>query len=316
MTRDIGKYAYYSYKSSRKRRKVILISGVAGAVGLILIFFLVIFPRLRRGNVALQTETGDIYELWEAAMYDKVISISRDHLSSHPLDSEYLTLYGFASYYNAYYEKALEDKINLLDESIFSLRRAKLSGASPYKVQIDYILGQAYYHKGKYFYDLAVRYIESSLDLGYVGSNAYEYLGLAYGGLGDTKKELEAFLKAVKINESDRILLSVGKAYFKRNTFDLAEEYLLRALNKADDADIKKECHFRLADIYIQSEDYLKAETQYKAVIELDGRSAIAHFQLGEIYYKMQDIVKARSEWREAVNIDPNHRGARLRLYG
>ena len=195
------------------------------------------------------------------------------------------------------------------------LRKAKLSKKSNLEGEIDYILGLAYFLKGKYYYNLSVNFMLSSLNNNYKGIDSYRCLGLAYGGMEDTQKELEYFLKALEEEETGDALLSVGDAYMKKNNYEKAEEYLLRALNKAEDINIIQQCRFKLGEIYIERKDYLKSEEQYKEIIKLNNKSANAHFYLGEIYDKLNDHVKARSEWRKALRIDPSHYEAKVRYY-
>jgi tetratricopeptide (TPR) repeat protein len=315
MYMDINKYSFYSRKSTKRRRRLLFLLGSLCFIGLVVVFVLFLLPMLIGQGTQLKTATKDIYELWNEGVFGEVAEICTQRLSSKPMDRETLMFYGFAKYYLASYEKALEEKILLLDECIFALRKAKLSASSAHASQMDYILGQAYYHKGSFYYDLTIKYIESSLEAGYIGNDTYEYLGLAYGGLGNSEKEAAYFLKASERSPTDLLLLSVGKAYYKLKDYDNAEDYLLRSLNKTTDRDIEKECRFVLAEIYTQMKDLLKAESQYNAIIKLDPRSAVAHFQLGEIYYRMNDIVRARSEWRKTLVFDPTHRGAKLRYY-
>ena len=78
---------------------------------------------------------------------------------------------------------------------------------------------------------------------------------------------------------------------------------------------VEKECRFKLADIYIQNKEYLKAEAQLAAIVSLDPLSAEAHFQLGELYYQMNNIVKAVAQWKKTEAIDSTHHGAKRRLY-
>ena len=70
-----------------------------------------------------------------------------------------------------------------------------------------------------------------------------------------------------------------------------------------------------MGEIYIQQNELLKAEEQYREIVELDPGSANAHFQLGEVYFEMNDIVRARSQWRKTLALDPTHHGAKLRYY-
>ena len=313
MYTNIDRYRFYSRKSAKRKTGLLILLSLLGLSSLVAAFIIFVYPLLSGRESQIKTKA--VSELWNEGLYSEVADISEQTLSRRPLDREALMFYGFAQYYLAYYEKALEEKIPLLDDAIFSLRKAKLLPGDSYSSQIDYILGQAYYHKGSFYYDLTINYIDSSLDAGYIGRDTYEYLGLAHGGVGNPEREVEFFLMASQRRPTDLLLLSVGKAYYKLRDYDTAEDYLLRSLNKTSDRDIEKECRFALAEIYTQMKNFLKAESQYKAIVKLDPRSAVAHFQLGEIYYRMNDIVRARSQWRKTLAIEPTHHGAKLRYY-
>jgi len=314
MLLNSDRYKFHSRKTAVKRRRLRFVLGILGLGVCIALLVLFALPALRGKKTSQKAASKDVTELWNLGLYDEVISLCEKKTEANPLDQESLIFYGFAQYYKAFHEKALEIKIPLLDGAIATLRRARLA-KNFQSNQVDYILGQAYFHKGKFYFDLTIKYIEKSIEEGYIGRDSYEYLGLAYGGIDNTEKELEYFLKASEESETDLLLLSVGKAYNKLKDFDPAEDYLLRSLNKTSDPDIEKECRFKLADIYTQKNDLLKAEEQLKAIIQLDPNSAVAHFQLGEVYLKMVDYVRARAEWRKTLTIDPNHHGAKLRYY-
>jgi len=271
-------------------------------------------PELQR-RAAARGQQADLAALWRQGLYGEVAAAASRALEHEPMNWRALAYFGLASYYRAYQEKALENRIPLLDQSIASLRRARLDARAPARGQIDQALGEAYYYKGRFYYDLTVKYIESALASGYIDRNAYEYLGLAYGGLGDAARELAAFQKAAENDPSDLLLLSIGKSYLKLGQRQEAEESLLRALNKTEDPNIEKESRFRLADIYRERGDLLKAEGEYRAIVTVDPASAEAHFQLGELYSAMNDAVRARAEYRKTLGIDPTHYGARRRYY-
>jgi tetratricopeptide (TPR) repeat protein len=173
----------------------------------------------------------------------------------------------------------------------------------------------AYYHKGKYYYDLALHYLQKALAGGFQASDIYDYLGLAATQLERTEEGLGYFQKALELNSTDLLLLMIGQSYHDLGRLAESEEYLLRALNKTDDPAIESKCRFLLAQMYFDRREYFKAENEYLAVLARDPDSAEAHFYLGEIYAALNDKVKARAEWRKTLLIDPSHYGAKLRYY-
>ncbi|MBN2535338.1 MAG: tetratricopeptide repeat protein [Spirochaetales bacterium] len=305
------KYIYHlSGKKKKKWRIVMLFIFICllCAAG----YFFLPFNKIIRFFSGKENEIN-LNKLWNNKNYDEIIRICNEKLLQYPLHPLYLTYKGFSYFYKA--KTDTQETEDLLTESILVLRKAKLSEKSHLEGEIDYVLGLAYFLKGKYYYDLTVKYMLASLENNYTGIDTYRCLGLAYGGLGDSRKELDFFLKALEQEETGYALLSVGEAYLKKSDYEKAEEYLLRALNKADEPEIIVQCRFKLGEIYMEKKDYFKAEEQYKEIIRVNEASANAHFYLGEVYYNLNDRVKARSEWREALRIDPSHYGAKLRYY-
>jgi Tfp pilus assembly protein PilF len=71
-----------------------------------------------------------------------------------------------------------------------------------------------------------------------------------------------------------------------------------------------------LGNIFLEKEEYLKAEIEYRKILEKNDKAADAHYYLGDIYDKMGDSAKSRYEWRKCLEIDSYHYGAKLKLYG
>jgi len=262
-----------------------------------------------------QARSQPLAELWNNRLYDEIISRTEQQLKGDPLAPQALAYRGFSYFYKAVSEGNLEDRIPYLDESIASLRRVKLAKTNPWPREVDYVLGKAYYHKGKYYYDLALFYLQRALAGGFQASDIYDYLGLAATQLERVEEGLAYFQSAMQVNPTDILLLMVGQSYHDLGRLPEAEEYLLRALNKTEDPAIENKCHFLLAQMYLDRKEYFKAEKEYLAVLARDPNSAEAHFYLGEIYSGLNDTVKARAEWRRTLLIDPSHYGAKLRYY-
>ncbi|RKX78458.1 MAG: hypothetical protein DRP87_06230 [Spirochaetes bacterium] len=257
----------------------------------------------------------DIYELWEKHNYSGVIESCKKILAKEPMNATALTMAGFAYFYEGINRFSAEERIQMIDRAIINLRKAELIKNRPVPGAIQYTLGKSYFHKGKFYLDLAVRYFEGSLTKNYKGKDTYEYLGLALSSLGKYEESIKYFLKAIQENPSGLLYLTLAQTYYKLDNIDASEEYLIRAINRTQDAGIEEKSRFFLARIYRDRGDYLKAEEQYNKIIEKNPESADAHFNLGEVYNELNDQVKARAEWRTTLRIDPSHYGARLRLY-
>ncbi len=308
---------YDHYRTGQRRRgtRTILVPVLSAllVIAIALVFALHLPSRLF-GTASVRQAPGRLPDLWKSGQYQMVISAADSILRVDPLNATALTYRGFASFYRAVAENAGEERSSLLDQSILSLRRARLVG-SPFGAEADYVLGKAYFLKGKYYYDLAISSMETSLSRGYEQKDSNQYIGMAYAQLGDYEKALSYFLTALKADTSDMLLLTIGLTYYQMKRSNDAVDYFLRTLNKTQDKGIEEQARFKLAEIYSDRGDLFKAEEQLLSIAKIDPRSADAHYQLGEVYAKMNDPVKARAEWRQALIIDPNHYGARLRYY-
>ena len=292
---------YDHYKSGQRKKglRSILIPVFSGIlVILIVLFFVLNIPGRLFGTSTQRKAPGKLPELFRSEKYDEVISTANAALA--------LTYKGFASFYKSVSQNALEEKMPYLDQAILSLRRARLAN-TPFGGETDYVLGKAYFNKGKYYYDLSISFMESSLARGYVQKDTHEYIGQAYNQLGDNEKALQNFLVALEDDPTDLLLLTIGQTYYQMKRTSDAVDYLLRTLNKTEDKDIEERTRFLLGGIYL--------DTGESSIVKLDPSSADAHYDLGEVYAKMNDPVKARGEWRNALIIDPSHYGAKLRYY-
>ncbi len=326
MLGSLNKYKYYKKKKSGLNRLIFIVIICIIVIGLF-IYLLLLFNQGRETNIEEVEINRGLLDLWNDGLYSEVISVSEQLLKINPIDSDTLMYSGFSYYSLAYYENSLEEKINLINKAIIDIRRSKLSSNLAYQAETDYILGKAYIEKeviiengkrkyiGKFYPDLAIQYLEKSIENGYVGKDTYEYLGLAYDAIGNQEKVIQSFVNAYEMNNLDRYILAIGKAYLKMEDFDNAENYLLKTLSESETYETEKECRFALSEIYLNRNDLLKAKEQYFAIIEIDPASAEAHYQLGEIYLSLNDLVQARSEFRKTLLIRPNHYGARLRYY-
>lgn len=262
-----------------------------------------------------ETEEPSLQELWEQREFAKVNRICEQRLGEEPLNPQYLSLNGFAYFYRGTSLYTLEDQIPQYDQAVVNLRKVLTLPSAPMKGQVHYVLGKTYYHKGRFYIDLAIEHLEESLRLEYQGSDTNRYLGLAYSELGEHETGVEYFLKASESNPDPILYMTIGQSYYKLKKIDKALDFLMRAVHSTDDKAIEQKSRFLLGSIYIEENELSKAEDQYKKILSLNPESADAHYYLGEIYAKMDEQVKARAEWRKVLNIDPSHYGALLKLY-
>ncbi len=314
-----NRYRFSTKRESSLSLKKILILGLialcAGAGVFLIATGKISIERIGAGTQTSTEEELDIHALWERKDYSRINEVCEEILAEDPLQPEYLALNGFAYFYRGTSLYTLEDQIPLYDLALINLRKALIADSPPQEGQIHYVLGKTYYHKGRFYTDLAIEHLEKSIELGYKGADSYRYLGLAYSEMGDYELGVEQFLAAAE-EESDSLLyMTIGQTYFKMKKMDKALDFLMRAVHSTGEVTIEKKSRFLIGNIYIEMGELRKAKDQYEKILSIEADSADAHYYLGEIYDKMGEQVKARAEWRKVLNIDPSHYGALLKLY-
>lgn len=311
----IRSFDHYRSSARRKGNRTAVIVAVAALAAILAtlgtvfrIDRLLFRPREVRHTVA------ELSALWAEGRYDELLAASEAALKRDPLNRGALAFRGFAAFQKGVGEGTAEERTPWLDEAVVCLRRARLV-SDQFASEIDYVLAKAAYHRGKFYYDQTISYMQRAIDRGFVRPDSYEYLGMAWTQLGDPEKGIAAFLHALEQDASDILLLTIGQTYLQMKKTGEAVDYLLKALTTTDDKAIERQARFKLGEIYLDRGEVMKAEEQYLALVELDPRSADAHFFLGEVYAKLNDAVKARAQWRAAFALDNQHYGARLRLF-
>ena len=296
--------------------RIIAISGALLVVAAVVFVFIGKKDQLFGHVVQVAGEhEQSIHELWENRQYEEINELCESVLKEQPLYYDALVFNGFSYFYRGAAMYSLEDKIPMFDSAIVNLRKAMLHKNNGLKGKVEYVLGKAYYQKGKYYTDLAIRYLESSMESGYIGDDTYEYLGLAYADINDFQRSAEYYLNAIEKNPTDTLFMVLAQTYYKMDDIAKAEEYLQWTLNRTSDFTIEQKSRYLLGRIYLDQGEYLKAEDQYKKILEKNVKSADAYYYLGVIYEEMEDTTKARFHWRKALEVDPYHYGARLKLY-
>ena len=304
---------YYRRPSGKRKLLIIILAGLVIA-GLVL--YVVVKKPLAAKRGKEPAVVQKTYEqLWQESNYKQLAERCEEKIVRFPLDPKALVYAGFSYFYLAVGQFTMEEKIPLLNKSIIYLRKVLLLPSVPLQRKVEYILGKAYYNKGRYYLDLSIEYLKKSIDAGFLQEDSYKYLGMAYGELGMYKKATTYFLKALAEKPDDMLYLVLGQTYYKMEDEVTSEKYLLEALSSTHDFSIEQKSRFLLGKIYLDKNELTKALDQYNNILEKNRNSADAHYYLGEIYSKLNKKVKARAEWRKALEIDPSHYGALLRLY-
>lgn len=256
-----------------------------------------------------------LLQLSNEGSYAEVLNRSAEVLAQRPLDAEALLFRGVAHFYLALAEEDRSDPAPRLDQAIISLRRARLDGELRFRGEAAYVLGKAYYHKGPYFYDLAIRFLTESLEQGYDRADTHEYLGMALVRSGAPESGIEHFRTALQLRPSGLMYLSVGQLLERLGEPQEAERHFQAAASVGDEA-LEVRARFMLGALLLQGGRYADAGEQYRRILDLAPGSADAHLFLGDAHAGLGDVAGARAEWRRARNIDRQHHGANLRLRG
>ena len=257
----------------------------------------------------------NVLELWSNGSYDEILANGKEELKRLPLDPGTLVFSGFAAFHKGVAEVSVEKKLPLINQAIVSLRKALLIPGVPLQPEIHYILGKAYFHKGKFYSDLSIQHLLKAKDMGYAASDMNEYLGLAYSLVGRFSDASEYFLKAVEKAPSDLLLWTLGQTYFQMQRYDDAVRYLRQSIGKTKDRALEQRCRFLLGEIFTKTRQFDSAQAEYLVILERNPNSADAHFYLGEIALAQGNKENARTEWRRAFKIDPLHFNANQRLF-
>lgn len=268
--------------------------------------------------VAKQAPLVKIERLWNEYNYSELYETAKEYLQTNPFNNTVLTYYGYSCFFLAVSQTDTSLAQEYLDESINTMRVALPEANEKLVPQLQYMLGKAYFYKNTistyYYSDLAIKYLSLALANGYEADDISEYLGLSYASLGMTMESISAFTEALRVRESDTLLLSIAEQYYKTKEYTVAEQYLFRIINSNNDDEIVLKSKNLLATIYFEKEDYEKAESEFTKIIEDYENTADAYYGLGLIYEKQGNLVKARSEWRKALKNQVNHPGALKKL--
>jgi tetratricopeptide (TPR) repeat protein len=258
-----------------------------------------------------------LLEEWNAGNYRAVAALASDVLSADPLDGEALVFAGFADFYLGMEAVQQEEQVALLDDCIANLRKADVLRRAPFPEERDYVLGKAYFHKGVNYMDLAIRYLQASVEEGHETSDSRTYLGLAHAELGQYDESVAWFEEAIARADPEDvnpIRLEAADSYAAAGDYESAKATLEAAVDSLDDEFLLLIARNKLASVMIRAGHLDAAQAVLEETIDQYPESADAYYYLGVIYDEINETVLARDYWRRAREIDPDHEDALRRL--
>ena len=263
------------------------------------------FLSIRRNGVAEQL---DIRKLWNAGDYITLTEFADNTLTENPLNTNALFYGGIAHFYIALATPSRQEQLNSLNLSIEYLRKILILSHPPQLAKIYYVLAQAYYHKGEFYYDVSVDYMQQSIRAGYVGEQSYEYLGAAHAKLSNYQESLDSFQVALSQgNRSNELLIAIAETHYLVEDYDSALETVTQLKNNEQSDSVQQQADLLFAKIYIADQQYDRAERILLDFLEKHPKSAEGHFLLGEYYNAVNILDRARFQWRTAFRLDPDH---------
>ena len=267
--------------------------------------FLFIYIRNSRDIPSIKEIADD----WKTSSYTSVYLKSERLLKDDPFNPELLTFNGFASYYIYVSENEDATTLSYLENAIISLRQALHFANEKDVPKIAYILGKAYYQKGEYYADLALKYLEIAEKSQEIiqAEDLQEFKGMASLSLGNFEKAVNSFTKALKETSSPFLLYVVGETYMEMKDFQNAKQYFFQTITKTQDELLQLKCRYQIGVILFDEGDLEGAKREFMAILEKDEMSAEAHYGLGLVFEQEGEMIKARSEWRRALKANPLH---------
>jgi tetratricopeptide (TPR) repeat protein len=272
-------------------------------------------------------EKRQLLKYWESSSFSEAYDKSGEILGYNPLDPFVLTIRGFVSYQLAQAQINNSDALVYIDECIWALRKALLKN-SDRDGRIRYVLGKAYYLKGRDYADLSIRYLEESREVSHAAPDLSEYLGLAYAAIREYRKSIEELSSAlnpavpsdaqgqvfIDDSSSDRLLMAISDSYIGLEDWESSRAYLMRCIEQSKDTDLVFAARLKLGSVLYNMGDVPGAIAVYTLILDSGIESAEACYELGEIYTAQGETIRARAAYRRANRADRNYGPALVRL--
>ena len=286
----------------------------------ILLFFLlcavssVYFLYIHKKNYAGIPSMKEVYADWAEKNYESVYQKTELILKKRVYDGEALAMRGFAAYYIFAEQTDFSVSYSYLNDSILNLRQAMYRVSKSQQAKIAYVLGKAYYQKGYYYADLALKYLDIAYNSGERFKDLSEFRGMAASVLGEPERAIDAFSDALANSPSDLLFFALAENYIKISDKQNAKLYLFETIGKTKDTLLELKCRYLLGNLFLEENKIDDAVKEFNTILEKDMTSADAHYGLGVIYELRGDIIKARAEWRKALKFGPLHVNTRAKL--
>jgi tetratricopeptide (TPR) repeat protein len=153
-------------------------------------------------------------------------------------------------------------------------------------------------------YNPAVKDFKKSIQLGAKNSDNYLRLGIAYYALGNYKNAAKNLETGLKNNENSNYKIILADIYIKTGRYKKAEKYYTILLKKFPDNPL---ILYNYALILGKEKKYKKAETIYKKIINSDPYFVDAYINLSLLYERRNQPDKAKDYCLKLISLNPQN---------
>ena len=185
------------------------------------------------------------------------------------------------------------------------IRRALLVNAND--SENWYVLGRIRYSTGEF--PGAVKAFDQTLLLAPGSVKAENNLGLAYEGLNQPDKAIDAYRLAIALGEtsgkpSEQPMINLAILLAHRSDLDAALALLERAVILApEDVGVRE----HLGHVYLERNELPEAQVQLEKAVALSPQDARLHFLLGQVYRRERISDKADFEFSRSASLNGTH---------
>jgi len=195
---------------------------------------------------------------------------------------------------------ALERKGKLNEAAIYMQKSIELA---PLDSEAHRNLGLTYKKMGRN--SDAINYLLKAIEINPRYETAYRNLGNIYKEIGKTKEALKKYQKALEINSDNIELLNdLGVLKIEMGNYEEAKIYLIRAIEIKPEI---SELHNNLGSVYRFQKKLNEAEHCYRKSIKINSNFAEAYNNLGVVLVDLRRLSEAKISFEQAIKIKNNY---------
>ena len=160
------------------------------------------------------------------------------------------------------------------------------------------------------YYDEAVRICRDEIARNASNMDSYTVLTWA---LQRQKKYAEVIAwgeRGLKVKADDRIIETMGEAYFYLNRYEDSLRSMQRYVNSVPQGERSSVAYFFIGEIFRLQRKFHRADIAYTTAVRLDPGAALWWFRLGSVREEVLEFQSAMEAYQRALRLNPNYREA------